>query len=327
MGKANGQQFYALAGNFGTTVRTKNQLCCDIVLARCLPKPYYAACLPKAPHEGNEGGVFVIRLIALDLDGTLLGSDWRVSAIDGEAVAEARDRGVQIVLNTARWYGIALRTARRLELHTPLICHNGAHIKQPDDGAELLHLRIAKEHAREIAAFCDEGGFETMTTIDGVTYLRTPAEAAIDPQRLPKDMRVAKTHAEFVTAPATGILVFGDDAVQAVTDAFAERYAGVIGFPVGWSEALRPYVTITDAGADKGRALRLVCEQLGVPPEEAMAVGDAAPDVAMFDVAKVGVAMGNAPEDVKARADAVAPSNVEGGVAWAIRRFVFEETS
>ncbi len=324
MEKADGQLFYALAGRFGTTVKTGNQVRCDFVLARCLPRPYYAAC-PKASHEDEAASVLMIRLIALDLDGTLLGSDWRVAAIDGEAVVEARDRGVQIVLNTARWYGIARRTAQRLELHTPLICHNGAHIKQPDDGAELLHLRIAKEHAREIAAFCDEGEFETMTTVDGMTYVRTPMEATIDPERLPKDMRVAKTHAEFVTKPATGILVFGDDAVQAVTDAFAERYAGVIGFPVGWSDALRPYVTITDAGANKGRALRLVCEQLGVPPEEAMAVGDAGPDVAMFDVAKIGVAMGNAPEDVKARADAVAPSNVEGGVAWAIRRFVLEE--
>jgi len=49
------------------------------------------------------------------------------------------------------------------------------------------------------------------------------------------------------------------------------------------------------------------------------------PDVAMFEVAAVGVAMGNAHDDVKARADAVAPSNTEGGVAWAIRRFVLEE--
>ncbi len=52
-----------------------------------------------------------------------------------------------------------------------------------------------------------------------------------------------------------------------------------------------------------------------------MAVGDAAPDIAMFALG-LGVAMGNAPDDVKAEADAVAPSNAEAGVAWAIRRFV-----
>ena len=55
----------------------------------------------------------MIRLIALDLDGTLLAPDFRVSETDAQAVIAARDRGVQIALNTARWYGLAQRTARR----------------------------------------------------------------------------------------------------------------------------------------------------------------------------------------------------------------------
>lgn len=267
----------------------------------------------------------MIRLIALDLDGTLLAPDSRVAPVDSEAIAQARERGVQIVLATARWYGIAQRTARRLEIATPLICYHGAHIQEPGGGEELLHLRIGVDEAREIAAFCDERGYETMTTVDGITYMRVPWEDRIDRQRLPKDMRLAKTHAEFVTEPATGILVFGEEAARTVGDAFAERYAGVIGFPYGRSEGAQPYLTITDAAAEKGRALRLVCERLGVAPEDVLAMGDAAPDVPMFKFARLGVAMGNAPDEVKAEADAVAPSNAEGGVAWAIRRFVLEE--
>ena len=58
----------------------------------------------------------MIRLIALDLDGTLIGPDWRVGEADSAAVAAARERGVTIVINTARWYGLALRTANYLEL-------------------------------------------------------------------------------------------------------------------------------------------------------------------------------------------------------------------
>jgi hypothetical protein len=266
----------------------------------------------------------VIKLIALDLDGTLLGPDRRVGEADGEAVAEARERGVHVVLNTARWYSLAQRTAQRLELQAPLICHNGAHIKEPADGRELLHKQIPQEVAHEIAAFCDEGGFETYTTIDGITYMRTPPEYQIDPQRLPNDMRLANKHADFVTGPATGILVFDDHAIQQVLDKFGERYKAALTFPTGWSEALQPYVTITVAGTDKGDALQRVCEHLGVMPEEAMAVGDTAQDVPMFEAAGIGVAMGNAPDDVKEKANAIAPSNSEGGVAWAIRRFVLE---
>ena len=264
----------------------------------------------------------MIRLIALDLDGTLLGPNFRISEADQAAVVAARDRGVQVALNTARWYGLAQRSARRLGLETPLICHNGAHIREPNGGAELLHLQIPTELAREIAALCDEHGFETYCTVDGVTYMRSPHE--IDPQRLPDDMRVAATHAEHITAPATGFVIFGEAAVAAIVETFGERYANELALPIGESEGVQPYVSITAAGADKGRALRLLCDHIGVPPEETLAIGDATPDVPMFELAAMGVAMGNAPDTVKAKADAVAPSNAESGVAWAIRRFVLE---
>ncbi|MEX0785650.1 MAG: Cof-type HAD-IIB family hydrolase [Dehalococcoidia bacterium] len=264
----------------------------------------------------------MIRLVALDLDGTLLGPDMRMSETDGAAVIAARDKGVHIVLNTSRWYGIAGRTARRLELTTPMICHSGAHVQEPDGGVELLHLKIPTEIAREIAALCDEGGYETYTTVNGVTYMRTALEAQIDPARLPKDMLLARQHVEYVTEPATGFVVFGRDAVDALMDAFGQRYAGALAFPIG--TGAQPYVTITAAGCDKGTALRLVCEYLEVAPEDAMAVGDAEPDLDMFAVAAKGVAMGNAVEIVKEQADAVAPSNAEGGVAWAIETFVLD---
>ena len=266
----------------------------------------------------------MIRLVALDLDGTLLDPSSRVGDEDGAAVAAARDRGVHVILSTARWYGIAQRTARRLELAAPLICHNGAHVREANDGAELLHDCVPADAAREIAAFCDDGGFETYTTVDGITYMRSPWEAQVDLQRLPKDMRLARRHAEHVTGPVTGLIVFSAEGVRAVVDAFEERCEGVVAFAQAWGESSQPYVSITAAGVDKGRALRVVCEHLGVPPDEALAVGDAAPDVPMFEVAGTSVAMGNAPDDVKARAGAVAPSNAESGVAWALRRFVLD---
>ncbi len=267
----------------------------------------------------------MIKLVALDLDGTLLGSDSRVSDVDKEAIADARRAGAHVIIDTTRWYEIALRTARRLELSSPLVCHNGAHIRAPNDSNELLHLKIPVGPAREIAAFCDERGWEAYVSINGVTYMRTRFESAIDPARLPSDMRLERLHAPFVTAPATGILAFGEEAVELVPAAFDKAYDGMLAFPAGWSEAQTPYVTVTVAGVDKGTGLQVVCDHLGIAPDEAMAVGDAQPDLAMFEVAGVGVAMGNAIEEVKAQADAVAPANDAGGVAWAIRRFVLEE--
>src|SRR3989304_1451903 len=75
-----------------------------------------------------------------------------------------RERGAHVAPTPARWSGPAQRPAHRRELRTPLICHNGAHVQEPDDGAELLHMRIPTAAAHEIAAFWDEGGFRGCNT-------------------------------------------------------------------------------------------------------------------------------------------------------------------
>jgi hydroxymethylpyrimidine pyrophosphatase-like HAD family hydrolase len=79
------------------------------------------------------------------------------------------------------------------------------------------------------------------------------------------------------------------------------------------------HLTVHHPAADKGRALARVCAHLGVPPEQTLAIGDAESDTAMFAVAGLAVAMGNATDAVKARATVVAPSNDADGVAWALR--------
>lgn len=267
----------------------------------------------------------MIKLVALDLDGTLLGPGFKIGDADKEAIAAARRAGVHVTIDTTRWFELAAITALRLGLTSPLVVHNGAHIRAATADTNVLHLPIPLEPAHEIAAYCDERGWESYTSVAGVTYMRTRYESAIDPSRLPPGMRIEKLHAQFVTSPATGILAFGDEALEVIEPTFESKYPGVLAYPAGWSESMTPYVTVTVAGVDKGTGLLAVCEHLGIAPDEAMAVGDAHPDVAMFEVAGVGVAMGNAIDEVKALADAVAPSNEDCGVAWAIRRFVLEE--
>ena len=267
----------------------------------------------------------MIKLVALDLDGTLLGPGFKIGEADQQAIADARRAGVHVIINTTRWFELAELTAKRLGLTSPLVVHNGAHIRAAGAEVDVLHLPIPEDASRDIASFCDARGWESYTSVNGVTYMRTRYEVSIDPTRLPKGMQLAKLHAPFVTAPATGILAFGEDAVAELKETFEPKYPGMLAFPAGWSESQTPYVTVTVAGVDKGTGLRVVCDWLAIGLDEAMAVGDAHPDVDMFDVAGVGIAMGNATDDVKALADAVAPANDAGGVAWAIRRFVLEE--
>jgi hypothetical protein len=261
-----------------------------------------------------------VRLIALDLDGTLMMPGNIISDANADAVRDAVRAGVHIVLATSRWYLLAKHTADTLGIRSPIICHNGAMIRDPIDGARLLQLDVPAAPAREVAAIADEGRYESMVTVDDTTYMLT-RRPDIDPRRLPHGMVRTQRLSDHVAHGAEGFLIFGQDACDAFRARLGERYAGVLNLAYGYSETFPPYLNIVHADADKGRALRLVCEHVGVPVQQAMAIGDAAPDLRMMHAAGLGMAMGNAPDEVKAEADVVGPSNLEDGVAWAIREF------
>jgi Cof subfamily protein (haloacid dehalogenase superfamily) len=264
----------------------------------------------------------MIRLVALDIDGTLLDSSNRLSDGNAAAVREAVARGMQVVLATSRWFHLARPTAESLGLTTPLICHNGALVKRPEDGRELLHLRLDQDFALQVATLGDQGGYTMFTTIDDVTYMRRQGR---EPKHLPADMRVSNHHAQAVAQAApTAILIFGQEAVEETWGAFFERWGRSVNFSRNHSLVFPHYLSLTHAEADKGRALEMVCRELAVDPAEAMAIGDAEADVAMFSVVGCGIAMGNAPEAVRKAAKDVAPQNDEDGVAWALRKYVLD---
>jgi Cof subfamily protein (haloacid dehalogenase superfamily) len=260
------------------------------------------------------------RLIALDLDGTLLSKLNTVSDANAAAVREAVAAGVHIVFATSRWYTLAKRTADLLGVTSPMICHNGAMIRDPKDGARLLELGVGAQPAVEIAAIADEQRYESMVTVDDVTYLISK-RPNIDPARLPHGMVVTERLSDHVGDGCEAFLFFGQDAVDGLRARLGQRYEGVLNLAHGYSETFPPYLNIVNSAADKGRALRMVCERVGVPVEQALAIGDAAPDLEMMRVAGASMAMGNAPDEVKSKATVVGPSNLDDGVAWAIRRF------
>ncbi len=262
----------------------------------------------------------MIRLVALDIDGTLLDTSNQLSEANAAAVRETTARGVSVVLATSRWFHLARLTARELGLTTPLICHNGALVKRPDDEHELLHLRLEQRFAQQTAALGDERGYHMFITIDHVTYMRPEGEV---PPRLPPDIQVTDRHADAVARGApTAILIFGEQAVNEVCEAFGDGYRQRVNFSRNHSLTFPLHLIMTHARADKGRALELVCRELGVPLEHTLAMGDSQADAAMFDLAGRGIAMGNAPADVQDAAIEVAPTNDEDGVAWALWKYV-----
>ena len=261
-----------------------------------------------------------VRLVALDLDGTLLTARSTVSEGNAAAVRDAVAAGVHIVFATSRSYTLAKHTADELGVTSPIICHNGAMVRSPADDARLLALHVPAEAALEIAAIADAARYESVVTVDDVSHLLTK-RPHIDPDRLPAGMVLTQRLADHVASGVEAFLFFGQDAVDGMKERLGSRYAGVLNLAWGYSATFPPYLNIVHAGADKGRALRLVCEHLGIALGDALAIGDALPDLEMMRVAGLSMAMGNAPDDLKSQVDIVGPANDADGVAWAIRTF------
>jgi Cof subfamily protein (haloacid dehalogenase superfamily) len=262
-----------------------------------------------------------IKLIALDLDGTLLNSALKVSERNAEAVKRALDAGVQVVLATSRWYLMAKRTAGRLGIDTPLICNNGAVVKRPQDSGELLHLRLDQELARDVTALADERGWDTFTTIEDTTYMRM--RPGVIPERLPAGLRISERQADEVArGQPTAVLVFGEEAVDEISQRFLDGYRERAKFSLNRPPAYPHYVILTHPDADKASALEMVCRELDVHIADVIAMGDSESDLEMLRLAGLGIAMDNAPDEVKRAALHIAPANDADGVAWAIERFV-----
>jgi Cof subfamily protein (haloacid dehalogenase superfamily) len=261
------------------------------------------------------------KLVALDLDGTLLNSAMKLSEANGAAIQKAMEQGVQVVLATARWYALALRTAGRLGIETPLICCNGAIVKRPTDGAELLHLHVDEELAREAVTMADDAGWEMYTTIGDSTYMKM--RPGVVPEMLPAGLKVAERQSNHLAeGPATSVLIYGTEAVDAAVERLMPKYGDRARFSLNRPVNTSHYVILTHPEAEKARGLQMVCDELGIAPDEAVAMGDSESDLAMLSMAGLGIAMGNSPDEVRKAALHIAPSNDEDGVAWALERFV-----
>jgi hypothetical protein len=260
------------------------------------------------------------KLLAIDLDGTLLNSQMKLSEGNAAAVAQAGDAGVAVVLATSRWFGLAKRTADRLNLTAPIISSNGAEVRR-QDGTTILHLPLDAEAAREVVTWGDDHGWEMFTTLGDVTYMNM--RPGIIPERLPGGLRVAERQSDHLSegTPVT-VQVWQEDAVREVAERFAPKYAGRVRFSFNAPVGLPHYVVLANPEAEKANALRRVCEELGVSPAETVAMGDSESDIEMLRFAGLGIAVRNSPDEVKRDAMHVAPSNDEDGVAWAIHKFV-----
>jgi Cof subfamily protein (haloacid dehalogenase superfamily) len=265
-----------------------------------------------------------VQLIALDLDGTLLDDRKLVPAANREALREAAARGIQIALASGRMIPRIEPVQEMLGIDCLVIAYNGgkvvgsrragrqliAHRPLPADVAELF-IRFSQEHGYLLNFYLDdrlyaEDGPSRRPFMD-LYSARTGAEYQLgDLDRL---VGHAPTKLILLAAPAER-----DRLYNALRPQFSERAFITKSDP--------EYLEIMAPGVDKGAALDLLAQHLGLSTSQVLAVGDADNDQGMLAAAGWGVAMANAGPHVRAGARAVTSlTNNEGGVAEAVRRW------
>lgn len=262
-----------------------------------------------------------IKLVALDLDGTLLDEDLKISPRVRRAIQATLARGVQVTLATGRSTISAAAFARDLGITIPIIGYQGGMITDPNTGARLREATMDQAIAHAAVEQAEAEDLDLSLYANDVVYLRHMRYPQVFydrwfglPIRHVPDLRPIVDQ----TPPMKFIIVAEPpeaDRIEARWKAhFAERLLIV--------RSHRLFVEGNPLGVSKGTALAWLAERLGISQASVMAIGDNDNDAAMVEWAGVGVAMGNGSSTLKALADWVAPSLAEEGAAVALERFV-----
>jgi Cof subfamily protein (haloacid dehalogenase superfamily) len=277
-----------------------------------------------------------IKLIALDIDGTLLNSRWEVSALNQAAIAAATWRGIEVALVTGRRYDFAMLVARQIASPLTMIVNNGAMVKGADGKTRVRHL-LAKETAREVLQLTREWRTGASVVFDREKTNQVMLEK-IDFEDGIRGMYYRRNR-EFLgeSSPLEDCLA-EEDPIQVMFsgEVAAMREAEGLLRGVQWNGKFALAVTayedkdfsmidVTHPKVTKGATLSEWAGVQGVAREEILAIGDNHNDLEMLNFAGTPVVMGNAVAELKGYGWHETHSNDEDGVAAAIERFALKE--
>lgn len=274
----------------------------------------------------------MIRLVGLDLDGTLLSSDKSLSGGNEEALRRASEAGAYIVPVTGRPLSGLPSVVERLPYVRYVITSNGAVVYDLNEGRAIRERLMSREKALEVLDIADLPGtiFEYFT--DGYGYHDDDGWAYLTNRFGTRPlMSYIRKSRRRVDDLKSGILSSPGGIENISTMSLTGEEQSLIYERLGRVEGIRRIVPcgtdleITSSEADKGSALLALAAYLGIERAQVLAMGDGDNDRSMMEAAGLAVAVANADDRIMQAADHVAASNDEDGVAEAIRRFVLEE--
>ena len=263
-----------------------------------------------------------IKLLATDLDDTLLNDQFMVSQQNKEAIFKAVEQGVIVTIATGRMFSSALPFAKQLGINVPIITYNGALVKYCNTGEVLFEQPIDPEVVGEILELFREKNWYIHLYVNDILYVKEHCEKAQGYEKLAgiKAEVVGDKIYDFREGILKMLAIAEPEQMKEVAKTVQTTFKGRVFAP----QSKENYLEIVDPNINKAIALDFLAKKLNVRQEEVMAIGDSNNDLDMIKYAGFGVEMGNAFETVKAVADVVTCSNEESGVAAAIEKFILQ---
>ncbi len=270
------------------------------------------------------------RLIISDLDGTLLDERLQVDPADTAAVARAREAGIQVGVATGRMYRSGLPHALALGVDLPLICYQGALIKELASGTSEEEMASAPVLSRD--EISGELGLEVLEICRQRSYaLNVYQDDHLYVDEINDDVRfytgIAQVEAEVATDPSLEERVRRGSTKLTIVAEDPGRFASalgelkrLIGARAEVTRSLIGFCEVTAPGVNKGHALRWLCRHLGVDPQDVVTLGDAPNDLPLLAVAGTKVAVETAAPEVRAAADWLVPGPGQNGLEELVRR-------
>jgi len=274
-----------------------------------------------------------IKLVALDIDGTLLDSHGNLPAENGRAIEESVQRGVKIILVSGRRWSMARQVSASLGLTFPVVAHNGALIRSPVDSHRLASCFLKPGLAAEILAHSQDL-FSYLVLhrdqdLDGQTVIHPACRKNLLMQGYLGQFPEAVMETESLLSWADTELIqimFGGE-LPAILEVEKMLQSKALVEKVNLTKTCYPHknlgiIDLLDKDCSKRSALTFLGGYYGVSRDETLAIGDNYNDVEMLDYAGIGVVVANCVAELKGRGFEETASNDAGGVAQALRRFI-----
>jgi hypothetical protein len=277
----------------------------------------------KASTDDQE-----IKLLVLDIDGTIAGHSNHINGRVQEVIAAVQAKGVKVAIATGRMYCSALRFHQEIGSTLPLVAYQGAWIQDPNTGKIHRHLPVSRQIAYELLEYFEQPDLRSLLSvhfyINDQLYVREITQETANYQERcgVTAIPVGDLRQVLLNHEPTKVLALCDNAnlIQQLLANLRRQYPPT---EVYMTTSVATFLEAANTDVNKGNAVRYLAEEmLGLESHQVMTIGDNFNDVEMLSYAGIGVAMGDAPAEVKALADWIAPNVESDGAAVAIEKFL-----